>query len=286
MQSQPIIIKESVSNFSSNYHGEVKALHIASNHLKNLCNTRKPKGVHIFSDCKAAIVATNSTKTHSTLQVLLDETQKNIYHLQNVSNTTVNIYWVPGHADLEPNETADKAAKEAAHEASLQKNKVQPSLNVIKNIIRKHIYTKWQKAWNRYAYTECYNLLPVVPKYRYTSNVTKSRVLESKFFRLLSGHSRLNDHIHKLFPIESPCCECGNERQTVKHIMLECTINQEARRVLVDAIDQIYHKHQTPVWERSLNLDTMLSPMHTNIQTRQEIRKLVITFIASISFNI
>ena len=234
-------------------------------------------------------MAIESTESHVTLQNMIDETQKNISIIQNDHHVRVNVYWIPGHAELEPNEAADKAAKEAAQEASVSEIRISPSLNVVKNIIRRQVITKWQKSWNwsdQSTSTECYRLLPVVPKQRYKSSVTHNRSLETKFIRLLSGHSRLNNHIHKLFPTESACCECGNERQTVRHVMMDCTINQEARLVLFDCIDKVYHQHNTPIWERELSLDTLLSPQHTDIDTRQQIRRLIIKYITSIQAKI
>ncbi len=116
---------------------------------------------HIFSDCKAAITAIASLRSHITLQPLIDTIQKQIHHVQQINDCKIHLYWVPGHADLTPNELADKLAKEAV-ELSQQFCPRPPefkSLSVIKAGIRKHIIKKRQRGWNRSEVNsgaECY----------------------------------------------------------------------------------------------------------------------------------
>ncbi|KAJ5300187.1 hypothetical protein N7508_007430 [Penicillium antarcticum] len=53
--------------------------------------------------------------------------------------------------------------------------------------------------------------------------------------QLRTGHARLNGHLHRIGKAESDLCECGIERETVPHFLLQCTRWNEQRRALIEA---------------------------------------------------
>ena len=66
-------------------------------------------------------------------------------HTQQRSSTPT-VHWTPGHIELEENELADIAAKEAATEAkSLATDAAQLTLRDAKSIIRKALIARWQR---------------------------------------------------------------------------------------------------------------------------------------------
>ena len=57
-----------------------------------------------------------------------------------------NLHWTPDLIDLEENELANKAAKEAATEAkSLAPDSTQPTIRDAKSIVRKALPARWQR---------------------------------------------------------------------------------------------------------------------------------------------
>ena len=55
-------------------------------------------------------------KLHDSQQFLIDCIQNGVANMQS-KGIKVNMYWIPGHADLLPNELADQAAKDAANDS-------------------------------------------------------------------------------------------------------------------------------------------------------------------------
>ena len=50
--------------------------------------------------------------------------------------------------------------------------------------------------------------------------------------RLRTGHCHLNQYLHRFNIIETPECECGGEKETVEHYLLNCELYDEERDVL------------------------------------------------------
>ncbi len=144
---------------------------------------------------------------------------------------------------------------------------------------------RWQRAWDREeAGREVHEFFPAVPKDNLVSHM--DRKLESAMIRAITGHNRLNHHMHKIGLQESPCCDCGNQRQTVRHILLECGDLTHHREHMIEKIELIYVKHQTPYWERTLDLQTLLSPDHSNASTRHDIIRVVAGFLGASKYKL
>jgi len=50
--------------------------------------------------------------------------------------------------------------------------------------------------------------------------------------RLRTGHCHLNQYLHRFNIIETAECECGAERETVEHYLLNCELYEEERDAL------------------------------------------------------
>src|SRR5438046_7543389 len=50
--------------------------------------------------------------------------------------------------------------------------------------------------------------------------------------RLRTGHCHLNEYLHRFNIIETPECECGVEKETVDHYLLNCELYDEERHEL------------------------------------------------------
>ena len=73
---------------------------------------------------------------------------------------------------------------------------------------------------------------------------------------------------------------CGNSRQTIEHIMRDCTTLKDEIKHMHKSLDAIYILHDTPVLERDANTLNFIWPKHRNSQTRAEINKLLCNFVS------
>ena len=62
--------------------------------------------------------------------------------------------------------------------------------------------------------------------------------------KLISGHSHLKDHMHKIKLAENRCCSCSEARQTVKRIIMDCPTLSVQRQIMKENIDEAYSEHQ------------------------------------------
>ena len=86
----------------------------------------------------------------------------------------------------------------------------------------------WQQASRsasqmRSTRTATINQHPLPGKDHHHQNSAETQTREVVLARLLSGHNRLNTHIHrKLKIVPSPTCPCGEEDQTIEHVLQRC----------------------------------------------------------------
>ena len=116
MKSQPVVLKEAVSKLSTSYHGELRAMLLATQFRKAYSETHQISEVNIFTDCQSVIASVTSSRHHKSHQETIDQCIDDISALAD-RNIVTNIHWVPGHAVLAANELVDGYAKEAAAEA-------------------------------------------------------------------------------------------------------------------------------------------------------------------------
>lgn len=91
------------------------ALSMALNHYIDLIKTDKTPDnntLAIFSDRQAALQLINNPLTMQTAQYLDNHLQELIHHITPCH--IINLYWTPGHRDIELNDKADEAAGVAA----------------------------------------------------------------------------------------------------------------------------------------------------------------------------
>ena len=287
ISSTPIILKQYVSEYSTSYHGELMGLRIATDFLKLLTvSNHSFKEAHVFTDCRSVIASVSSTDIHNTHQDLIDKIHCDITTLKE-KDVTIRVHWVAGHANLQPNELADQAAKLAARSAEDDTVSISTSYNTVKGNIRRYVTNKWQKSWNmtsKHTGPHVYSLYPKVPVLSYKS--THNRKVESRLLRIVTTHTALNEHMHRIGLSESPMCNCGTDRQTVEHVIMKCPLLHDERRELIFGMDYIYAKHNTPIWERNVDFQTLLLPDHTNKVTRIAIRNIWCAFVRKINFSI
>ena len=81
-----------------------------------------------------------------------------------------------------------------------------------------------------------------------TFKSSTSRTAESRLHRLVTNHTLLRIHRHKMFPEQysTPACDCGAEIQSIEHFLFNCTLIKDQIALLMDSIDSGFIKTATP----------------------------------------
>ena len=261
MDADPVELSCPVSKHSSSYHGELHAILLVLQFIVQLCQQIPIRKLHIFCDCQSAIQVVCSSTSHINFSSKLLEIQQLLRFLHNSATDTI-ITWVGGHISLEPNDLADRLAKEAAAQA--KNSSLLPPLcySELKNIIRKTSLQKWQKYWsNSTTGNFLKDISPAVPSKRYKS--IGNKISETRKLRLTSGHNKLKVHLHKLGFTPTPACECGNPEQSEDHILLHCEQFDRQRETLIDQVERLFIRHNIPLAARTINTSNLLVPDHS-----------------------
>lgn len=80
----------------------------------------------------------------------------------------------------------------------------------------------WKKLWLNQAPPEYHQILDSAPP----SGFHLPRSTWVSLNRIRTGNGRSGDSLHKWGMRESPSCDCGEARQTVKHITFECPLRK------------------------------------------------------------
>jgi ribonuclease HI len=282
--SQPVILSKPIAPISTSYHGELAAIDIVVKYLCDSSDQLLSKTIHLFCDCRAAIMAISSAGLHKTHQNIIDNILAACTSLQSL-NFTVNLYWTPGHIQLKPNELADQEAKKAAFMAQGDATNCPVSFNVIKGRIKTLSTSRWQQTWtatvSNPVHHDCF---PSVPSEKFKSKL--SRKQESLLLRFKSGHTKLRDHMFKILgPIRvpDPSCPCGLDRETTTHILMHCPFFEEQRVSLISKFESIYRKHNIHPASRLFTFQSCLNPIHLPKAARTEATSAVASFLVSLN---
>ena len=245
--------------------------------------TSPPKTIHLLTDCQAALTAVTSpllsmSRSHGQLIHDINIKVKDL----NAKGHKTSITWIAGHAGLAGNDLADKLAKTAANEASAGRTDGEmcsKTMEEIKAEIRRQSVQRWDKAWSSCDKGRfLYDLQPFVAlKPRI---IRSNRGYASKYLRLCTGHTCLNEHMHRMgIPgHDSPVCECGQDIGNVPHFLLHCSRQSTQRETLFDAID--FYRNNVQPYNRFIDLHTLLGPGTSfTRETKEAIQEAVIRFI-------
>ncbi|XP_037778613.1 uncharacterized protein LOC119575191, partial [Penaeus monodon] len=135
-----------------------------------------------------------------------------------IQNKNITIQWIPAHKSITGNEIADLAAKKA-HELENSITITQDTNNIIKDIKDK-IKRQWEEQIQRTLITKTYYLKDNTPQ---PWSRSENRKLDVCLTRILTKHTRLKKHLHRLNLETDPNCRwCQFPEETIEHLTLQC----------------------------------------------------------------
>ena len=136
--------------------------------------------------------------------------------------------WVPSHAGIPGNETADFLARSATTKEpqhDLPNSDIHLSISDIKLIIKDHCFSIWQQQYvSNFTALKYKNLFP---------SITDRNSASSPFlFRLQTGHCKLNAHMHRIGLHSTGLCSTCSVPEDVNHFLIICPKYEHSRSVL------------------------------------------------------
>jgi ribonuclease HI len=181
------------------FAAELEAIQMAISHIR--FHLRQYKECRIFSDSQAALKALSKPQ-RQTGQIIIKAILDGIEQIHALyPDFSIQLEWIPGHEDIEGNETADRAAK-AATQLDISKAIPRAGLQSSRsNAIQQMIKSTWQTQWNTGKGTACQ--LQNITKAG--NNSTGPQIYQSMgnnrkhiawTTRLRTGHCSLNGYLH------------------------------------------------------------------------------------------
>ena len=152
----------------------------------------------------------------------------------------VKLVKIPGHSDIDGNVLADQKAKDIASEIKRGLRLAPREVSVLdaRKVCTDITMKSWQRKWDEEKTGRCtYEFIPVVG-----TRVLwpRKRDIGVSYGRMLLHDTMLKSDSYRTGTAESPMCECGQDKESVPHILLHCGRFVEARYEMEDAIEDIY----------------------------------------------
>ena len=208
------------------YKAELTAIQLALEQI----HTMPQKDTVIFSDSLSAL---QGLANLDMTDALLSDVRTRMHNLSK-EGSKLELAWIPSHVGIHGNEIADKLAKEALDNTTIDRV-VPHDIEGIVSIAKGNIEQIWQDRWNNDKKARHYHALePKVNsdiKFKYSN-----RRGEVAVTRLRLGHCRLNKHLQRLGIRDNGLCSHCNEPEDISHFLLKCMKNPENRRRLERAV--------------------------------------------------
>ena len=139
------------------------------------------------------------------------------------------------------NEEADRAAKEAARSRDTNGTVTHKTMKSARNqIIKRAAKTEWKIEWEKGKAT-AQHLRRITTKtaeaqnaYKLYNSINKRSDIATVLSRLRTGHSSLNQYLHRFHHEDSPECTCGSGAlETVEHFLIHCPKYDKERSKLI-----------------------------------------------------
>ena len=261
-------VGKKVYSLTCELEGIILGLEISLDYFRR-SNNRKPREtVYILCDCSSAIdIIVNRLDLTSRLD---------IFHRLSILEDALSalqidtlLVWIPGHHQIEFNETADLLAKETAHDiytGSLSAPSVVSYSDAVK--ISASIASKsWQTKWERD--TSGFYTRHLIPEVGTKVTFPDKRDVGISYCRLLLHDTLLREDAFRTGTSDTPICECGLDMESAEHFLLHCTIHQEARNELQLSLQEITDSSACTS-RLYLSESILLAPRWNNVTKNQD----------------
>ena len=260
-------VGQMVSSEKCETAGLLLGMEVALQYLKQQ-NVRNHSGIiYVFSDCSNAIdIVTLKTGINRYPEIFhkLQDFGTQFHQL----SCRVKLVKIPGHKGIHGNELADLKAKELTQMIVMEKISAPKIISVAdaRHIATEIAKNSWQRKWNEdNKGRSTYDLIPVVgTKITWPQN----RDVGISYCRILLNDTMLNKDSHRTGTSDTAMCECGEDDETITHMLLHCNKYTQARMLLTDTLDDICtsSKHK---WSTDDKVKILLGPpLDNNISKR------------------
>ena len=184
-----------------------------------------PVPATILTDSLSTIVALQSSSTDAK-SVQMTQLLVSLDKLA----TMPTLAWIPGHAGIKGNETADRLAKDGAASNTVEHHTPHELRDEFR-LIDLYALHKWQTEYSASTKGDAYRVLEpqVSLKVKY---IAASRGKETMITRLRLGKCKLNKYLHEIKAHhDGLCTACKHQPETIAHFLLDCPVSDTASKL-------------------------------------------------------
>ena len=223
---------KSCSNYDAEIQGLISAVENIHQHFES--GSSEAMDIVIFTDSMSTLQALENLEVSNHLGI--DCLALSINKLLTSHDIQLTLQWIPGHCDLQGNETADRLAKEGARKEQPENPS---SYNTVRKILRNNSRKEWLKRWNDGETGRVMFRDMKEPNPKDSINFLTRRN-QSAIFQLRTGHSKLNFHLSRFNPCRPPHCRsCTHPYETTEHVLFECVGLKADREKLLPPLPTI-----------------------------------------------
>ena len=153
----------------------------------------------------------------------------------------IDLDWIRGHDNSTGNETADMLAKKGAE---TENNLITPDIlcdyNQATAKLKRRMLDEWNKSWRDRKRLMSHDFIQAVDRAAAMVFRRFPKELQRMTIQLITGHSVLNGHMHRIGLADEPICRlCLEEDETPLHILHDCpAVERDRRNTLLPFLDR------------------------------------------------
>lgn len=243
LEGQDLAYKVSLHKYCSSFTAEVFAIKSALE-LMVMQRDRRDSHIVIVSDCKSALSAVENNLLNVHKNRYVTEAWRHIFALERFHDKKVVLVWIPAHVGIAGNKLADELAKEAAREEP--NPDIEVPVGDLKAVAKEETWKSTQAEILRdsahkgsFYFERFYDETTRKPWF---SKINAERYFVTLMNRLRANHHNLKVSLKRKGYVDSERCECGNEREDLNHVLLQCSKYDDLRIKMYEELRAVdYH---------------------------------------------